>query len=545
MAQMYPPEFPPFDASDKRWAEEQFYNYCKTLDDDWLVIHSVPWQGKRKKFQGDGELDFLLIHPRLGIYGMEVKGGLDFKIEGEKWFSIDGRGAHENEDPFKQGEYAVRAIVKFLKEVCPHVKLDNIRSGHGVVFPSYEYSSPKFLHGPVGIVIDKVRINNAGAMERVAAHWRQGFEGGILSPSEMKQIREAILPSLTIPKAGPSERVAANLEAATTSQILAIQGLARIKRTYVVGRAGTGKTVLARERAKQLSNAGLRTLLLCFNRPLGELLKTYFEFGDLVTVGSFHSFALDIATRTGGIPGGELTEELWDEQLPEALIHGAKKLELTYDAIIVDEAQDFKELWWVALSELEPKDGSGILQVFADPLQNVYQEQNFIPFDEPSYYLSTNCRNTKNIASVFAPLVGDDDFVLGAAGPTPTCKPISTPRQREKSIVASLERLINENRLAPSQIVIIVDSPQLRAELNDWLALSDNQPRFNGIKVETLARFKGLESEAVVAVFEDHQAEEYVIKRNFYLAFSRAKIFLDIIVDEQILAVVPIPEIEL
>ncbi|MCB9931544.1 MAG: NERD domain-containing protein [Alphaproteobacteria bacterium] len=46
----------------------------ESLDDDWMVIHSVAWQGRRGKRQGDGEADFILLSKSVGAIVLEVKG---------------------------------------------------------------------------------------------------------------------------------------------------------------------------------------------------------------------------------------------------------------------------------------------------------------------------------------------------------------------------------------------------------------------------------------------------------------------------------------
>ena len=45
------------------------------------------------------------------------------------------------------------------------------------------------------------------------------------------------------------------------------------RRAMICGGAGTGKTLLAFERAQEMAHSGLKTLLLCYNRALGDHLK--------------------------------------------------------------------------------------------------------------------------------------------------------------------------------------------------------------------------------------------------------------------------------
>src|SRR5262249_42904878 len=55
------------------------------------------------------------------------------------------------------------------------------------------------------------------------------------------------------------------------SRLLRARGMRR--RAVICGGAGTGKTLLALERAMELARSGRRVLLLCYNRALSDFLK--------------------------------------------------------------------------------------------------------------------------------------------------------------------------------------------------------------------------------------------------------------------------------
>ena len=59
----------------------------------------------------------------------------------------------------------------------------------------------------------------------------------------------------------------------TSQQSFYLRIIGRRKRAVICGGAGTGKTLLAVDRATQLAKSGAKTLLLCFNRPLADHLK--------------------------------------------------------------------------------------------------------------------------------------------------------------------------------------------------------------------------------------------------------------------------------
>ena len=62
-------------ASSESSAELQLLEaFHSQLPDDFLVMHSVAWISKpRGSGPRDGESDFLIVHPRLGLLVVEVK----------------------------------------------------------------------------------------------------------------------------------------------------------------------------------------------------------------------------------------------------------------------------------------------------------------------------------------------------------------------------------------------------------------------------------------------------------------------------------------
>src|SRR5215211_5612308 len=101
MARMHPRTLHSDDV--KSAAEAKVFDLIRDrLDDDWEVFHSVSWV-RRDNVEGalDGEIDFVLAHPRAGIVVLEVKGGdIDCRF-GEWTRRVDG-AAERMEDPFQQ-----------------------------------------------------------------------------------------------------------------------------------------------------------------------------------------------------------------------------------------------------------------------------------------------------------------------------------------------------------------------------------------------------------------------------------------------------------
>ena len=111
----------------------------------------------------------------------------------------------------------------------------------------------------------------------------------------------------------------------TNGQFQLLNQLRNVRRASIVGGAGTGKTMLAAEKARRLAREGFRTLLVCFNAPLArvladELEETARDTG-LLDVKTFHQLCEDLgheadvlAARPDPIP-----QDWWDRTLPRAL----------------------------------------------------------------------------------------------------------------------------------------------------------------------------------------------------------------------------------
>lgn len=151
-------------------------------------------------------------------------------------------------------------------------------------------------------------------------------------------------------------------------QMSILQFVRTRRRAAIAGCAGSGKTMLAVEKARQLCEQGFDVLLTCFNAALaGELQQRL----DGVHVTHFHGLCKEMAKEYGfSLRKPTSEQEYHDVILPEQLLDAAQEAGPQYDAIIVDESQDFKEIYWIGLSTLLRE--NDIFYVFYDDNQNLY-----------------------------------------------------------------------------------------------------------------------------------------------------------------------------
>ena len=166
------------------------------------------------------------------------------------------------------------------------------------------------------------------------------------------------------------------------------------------GVAGSGKTLLAVEQCRRFANQGLRTLLLCYNKSLASWLQSTLaedENSANISVKTFHSLCETACAEAKMEFTPERSDEFWIEKTAELLVDASSSLE-HYDAIVVDEGQDFYSTWWLAIEDILEADGR--LVVFCDPQQNVFEADGLDALDvgDRILQLPVNCRITQSIA---------------------------------------------------------------------------------------------------------------------------------------------------
>jgi superfamily I DNA/RNA helicase len=89
---------------------------------------------------------------------------------------------------------------------------------------------------------------------------------------------------------------------------------------------------------------------------------------------------MDLAREAGvQTPGDREDPAFWDLRLPEYLGEAVDRLGPRFDALVVDEAQDFGESWWLPLQMLLRDPDHGVIYVFYDDNQAIYRKPGGLP----------------------------------------------------------------------------------------------------------------------------------------------------------------------
>jgi len=520
---MYPEEIPP----DAAPSERRVWPALERLPDPWRVFHSVAWQSRRGGRPGDGEADFVLLHPDRGLLVIEAKGG-GIRLRDGVWYTLGADGEHRI-DPFEQAVSSKKALVAYLRETIP--TLGWIDAGHAVWFPEVRVRGGLGAAAPDELVLDHDDLTDpVAAIEAVADHWELSTR---LDAGAMSAIADKLAPTLTVRHvlADDVADVRARQLVLTETQRRAVAGLRRSRRVVVYGGAGTGKTVLAIERARRLAADGFRVLLTCFNRLLGDSFARRFDATAGVTAGSFHhlahSWILD-----AGLPFPEHPDRaFWDEPIGELALEAIDRSGLAFDAVIVDEGQDFDASWFVVLEASLADPDDGMLLVFADRHQAIYREGWEPPPATAAYDLDVNCRNTRQIAEVVARIYGDPPPVDAVDGTEVEFLAAEGTEEARRVAGSALHRLVNEGRIDRREVVVLTRTRDMKDSLIGTraasLVLGDVTRPSGGIAVETIHRFKGLEADAAVVVLDRLETDRD--QALAYIGLSRARAHLVVV----------------
>ena len=492
-----------------------------SLSDDWTMIHSVAWQGRRREREGDGEADFVLIHPAHGIVVLEAKGG-DVRLEAGRWTTTDASGKTSEIDPFEQATSSKVALHKFLK-----ARLGlSVPTCHAVVFPFLRRLPPLGPAAPRDIVVTAEDLGDFPAtMQRVVAHWKVR---AALSNADIRSIVALLAPTVAVTRrlSDRAFEASAKLLKLTDDQVRGFRSTRKFRRLLCTGGPGTGKTILAVEKARQCAERGDRTILLCYNELLGAKLAEEGAAGCFLGT-TFHSFCLAQARSAGLEVPAERGPSFWSDEAPLLLLDAAKALATKFDAILIDEGQDFPDEWLEVLDGLSEAD-DGFFYVFADVEQDLWGRLADRLDDLPEVILDTNCRNTFQIATRVGNIINRGSCEQLVAGPEPVWIDAVEPKRPVPQIIAQVAKLLEEG-FEDSEIVVLVEDPLLVRQLRSATVGVSCFAAFGevGVVVETIGRFKGLEAQCVVLCLRA-EAEGQPDKPA-YVGFSRAKTILRIV----------------
>ncbi len=550
MAKIFPEYIPEScKAEPGKTGELLVYDALAKLPDDYTVFYNVEWLCRNRGAAYDcaypdfideplpsdyplGEIDFVVLDPGFGWLVLEVKGGR-IKLENGTWFSISVSGAwHRIDDPIRQARRNMYALIHKLKEM-PRFRNRHIYSGYGAVLPQvaspqrdFGPAAPLQLFGFAEDLTDPERL-----VQRLRDQWRQrwikNWSGrscketpDCLHMTDIEHITRALAPSMELRKVPMGlniRRYKQDILKLTEDQFRLLQFLSKTTKALITGGAGTGKTMLAFQKARQLALQGYETLFTCPNKLLADALS--FQAGGLdnLTVCHFHQLCYRWGLQAGfkelvdpdGPRQAQLPRDYFFQTLPNALLDALKVIPTRFDAVIVDEGQDMKPEYWDILQLCMQDPAAGIFYIFYDQNQSIWEKEENLPFKMEPFTLVENLRNNRLIHNLLISFYNRGQYVSrGPAGGGVEYITIDSYENRalEKKLNNLLHGLVSREQVSPSDIAILTGTSKNKSVLAGLEKFGryplvdrcQNDP--SQIFFSSIRRFRGMERPVIILI---------------------------------------------
>ena len=503
------------------------------LHGDYDVYHGVHWSREYGKKTAFGEVDFVIVNRSGEVMLIEQKNGPLAERDGE----------------------LTKVYADTEKSVIPQIRrsVDNVKakfrqrqgSGHLetnflIYCPDYRVRDLNAVAIGAGQIVDAVAAD--GLVRRIQSVLGQG----VVDKRRADRVRGFFRQTLNL-----VVDIHAYIAAQDRTFIRRTGDLARFLshfemsplRLRVSGRAGCGKSLLAREAFDRAIHGGRRPLLVCFNRNLAERLKPLVLEGGYVN--TWYGFCTDFLRsrhQTVDFNERDRNPRFWDD-IQDRVSAEPIDDDWRFDTLIVDEGQDFEQEWYEILG-LFLNDDADVLWL-EDPDQNV-RDQAPVELDGfVTYRAEDNYRSPERIAR-FIQRTLPFEFAFGndIPGFDVTVHGYDEPDEQPR-IVSRLCTRLTKSGFDANDIVVLscrgadssvfskldkVGHLTLRRFTGDYDMFGNQVLTAGRLTFDTVRRFKGQQAPAVILVDADpgkNSLDQY--QRLLYCGMTRATVRLEVV----------------
>ncbi len=525
-------------------AEKKVFQWLKECSLDGYAFHSVGLSEHETK--SNTESDFIVV-TRNGILCLEVKGGR-VSCENGVWSfeNKHDRIDYKNEGPFDQALGAMYALKKALTDKFPW--LHKVSFANGVVFTDiiFDYRGVSVRPEIMFDYSSTMRFDDY--IEQCHTYWdsKRRLRYSYLSEEEIEQIKAAIrddlhfVPSLSCVVNSIDEQ----LVRLTEEQISILNALEDNDKILINGPAGSGKTLVAMEFARNCATQGKRVLFLTYNKLLAQYLSNLVN-DENIKISHFHGLiAQYVALDTTKMSDPNYFGKVLPDKFLQVL--SANKV-APYDVLILDEGQDLLNSAYFTIFDKLLKKGlyNGKWMFFYDTNQNLFGGGRFQKsldalkrYNPVNFKLTKNCRNTEPIARFNKYSSGIEPGKAIVDG-----EQVEIIEYPDDSIDEVFDGLINnllQSGIGMDEITFISPYTLEKSLLDRYQGkYKTNIIKFIGKRnadklcVSTIQSFKGLDSKIVIALDLQNivESEKNIV---LYTILSRARAMLYIIAEQAV-----------
>lgn len=254
------------------------------------------------------------------------------------------------------------------------------------------------------------------------------------------------------------------------------------------------------------------------------------------------------------LPGSACGEDrdFYSDRLPSALeiIFHEYTLKDQFDAIVIDEAQDFEDKWCDCINYFFRNREDRLIYIFYDDNQSIFQPDSRLPvvsllaakeLGDYIFRLKNNLRNTPSIHAfaVRKTGLGATAVPMEMSGIEPVEQDFSDRESAREYVEETVASLLEEHQLNRSMITILSNLSYNRSLLAETEIVADYrlEPEIlthsKGIRFRTISQFKGLESEVVILLLdyssEAEKKHHSISDELIYVGCTRAKYILYVV----------------
>ena len=524
-------------------SEREVWQYLrKQLGDDCVLLANFRISDKRK----DHEADLIALMPDSGAVAIEVKGSQVWVDPDGSW-QIDRGGQAHPIRPVDQAREALYALRAYVERDPRWGSRTRVRWSHHVVLGrtrlDADFATPDCPRWQISGLNDLQELGTR-VWDTTSLH---RSDARAPSADDVDLIR-TILTGRNLPAHDPVAASEDRLELAdrlTLEQANLLQVTRLLNRVEIRGGAGSGKTVLAMRQASDLANGRLtgtsqRVAVVCYSYGLAHHLRRSLLVGSRSKRPAFVGTFEDLARQWGVTETGSRDDSpFWEQRLPALMAE--KAAELThgqrFDAVIVDEAQDFAQEWWTPLVRCLRDEENGGIFAYSDERQRVFDRFGRPPLALVPLVLDHNLRKTRQIAQSFVPLAPTSMTLRGGDGPEVDFVPTALDDVLEAAD-DQVDRLLDEG-WQPQDIALLTMGSRhpVQKERQESLGFDEYWTEFwsnDDVFYGHVLGFKGMERRAVVLCVNEDGTRDRSRER-LYVGLSRATDRLVVVGDPDVI----------
>lgn len=519
---------------DKYSFEDLAFSALEKLPDDYYVFHSFSIVNTTDGMIDESETDFIVFNRNLGILCIEAKAGLP-EYRNNRWYYGSGKPM-KHDGPFRQATRRKHGLIDLLINSRLGDIVKRCKFVHAVWFISVvgkSYFNNKVLpeEAPLELILTQESENDLDAAIKEIFALESRFETSLGQKDTDLLLNRILAPqfgaiSLAEYRRGHEKVV---FKALLKEQVALLDYLEEQNNAIINGLAGTGKTVMAKEKALRHADKGEKVLFLCYNSKLKEYLSRSYphENIDYFTIDGF-------ACSKCGTPTPDY------HALRALLENHQREGTFPYQHVVIDEGQDFGR---DELTGGENRSETGIIELLKKiMLDNDSENHSFYVFYDknqmvqafavPEYIrdadckltLYKNCRNTINIAETSLRLLNSSQRIKMYEGAAPGENPNFAICSDEGTFFEILNKMIEQLWEKHINDIQILTCKTLSTSILSSESMGEMY-QYKGVKIpfSTCRKFKGLEADAVILIDVDMNSLKRDENKLGYVGASRAR----------------------